>query len=791
VNKRLFLTFCVMAPLVFFVWVEESVETTFLGLLAGVSLYAMGRLWKKAEGSARVWEDHCKRAEAGLQAFPYGVFVFDAEKKCAFSNRVAQHLFPGEEVASFADLLEHFSGHRKMREALTSFSKEVEVGRLHHLDVPMTLPSQELAWWRITVAPLPSSPGWTVWSFADLTPSARWTSSLEGHPVFLLELLHSSPIGYFALDEARSVVFCNKTFARWLGKSPSEVTGLSVQDLFAEGDAERLPSIDGSRHFLQSSPVFLSLEAGHGPCSAEVQQILIRDAFRSYCVRMEPQAPPALPSSEQVASLLQAVAKAPLGVLTLDQEGAITSCNEAFQKLMEHPPEEIIGRSLWAYVERESLLQDWLNGDLASPPLEVEWTGKERRAALLYGEHIGSVRVLYVIDITSRKRLENQALQSQKIQAIGQLAGGVAHDFNNLLTAMIGYCDLLLGRHSPAEQSFADVMQIKQNANRASHLVRQLLAFSRRQTLQAKVVDVTETISELSMLLQRLLGEKIDLQISYEGDLGLVHVDPIQLEQVIINLCVNARDAMPEGGTILLKTLTKHTALPVAAYGEAIPPGAYTVIEVQDTGTGIPPGDLPHIFDPFYSTKPLGVGTGLGLATVHGIVKQTGGFITVTSAVDRGTAFSVFLPIYEGPESAVEPLPAEHPRDLTGSGHILLVEDEEAVRLFSARALRDKGYTVTEADHGQAALDFLNAHPEVKIDLLLADVIMPHMDGPTLMKEARKKYPDLKGILISGYTEDRLPSGTEGSAKQAFLQKPFDIKKLAETVKTVLQEEER
>jgi signal transduction histidine kinase/ActR/RegA family two-component response regulator len=384
------------------------------------------------------------------------------------------------------------------------------------------------------------------------------------------------------------------------------------------------------------------------------------------------------------------------------------------------------------------------------------------------------------------QRLEAQLAQTLRLQAVGQLAGGIAHDFNNLLTAMIGFCDLLLLRHRPGDQSFADVMQIRQNANRAASLVRQLLAYSRQQTLQPRVISLAEVLSELAHLLRRLIGGNIDLKLEHGRDLYPVLVDQGQLEQVVINLVVNARDAMPEGGILTVRTANVTLEQPLAGTGEAVPAGDYVRIDVIDTGTGIPPEIIDRIFEPFFSTKPVGAGTGLGLATVYGIVKQSGGHVVIDSVIGRGTVFSIYLRRHaEKPASLARREGDEEARDLTGAGTVLLVEDEDAVRLFSARALRNKGYKVIEARSGQAALDIMsqNADP---IDLLITDVVMPEIDGPALVKQVKERRPDLKVIFISGYAESTFRAQADG-APLHFLAKPFSLKQLAGKVKDVME----
>jgi two-component system cell cycle sensor histidine kinase/response regulator CckA len=398
--------------------------------------------------------------------------------------------------------------------------------------------------------------------------------------------------------------------------------------------------------------------------------------------------------------------------------------------------------------------------------------------------------VVYAVDTTENRSLEVQLGQAQKMQAIGQLAGGVAHDFNNVLTAIIGFSDLLLTRHKVTDPAFADIMNIKQNANRAANLVRQLLAFSRRQTLRPEVMSLTDVLSDLGNLLRRLLGEKVDLKIMHGRDLGLVRVDLNQFEQAVINLAVNARDAMPNGGSLTVRTanISPEESTDISPL---MPPGEYILCEVEDTGTGIPPEIRDKIWEPFFSTKEVGKGTGLGLATVYGFVKQTGGFIFCDSEVGKGTIFRMYLPRHKDVAAAQATEVKDEEKkeakraDLTGKGTILLVEDEDAVRSFASRALKSRGYTVLEADSGERALEVVEAGEA--IDLILSDVVMPTMDGPTLLKELRKRGNTTKVIFISGYAEDAFQKNLEGQTDFAFLPKPFTLKQLAETVKNVME----
>ena len=432
------------------------------------------------------------------------------------------------------------------------------------------------------------------------------------------------------------------------------------------------------------------------------------------------------------------------------------------------------------------------------PPLDLGLAGDGGRSARVWispvsdGEADGESAILYALDTTEQRQLEQQFAQAQKMQAVGQLAGGVAHDFNNVLQAIIGYSDLLLGNHRPTDPSFQDIMQIKQNANRAASLVRQLLAFSRRQTLRPEVLDLGETLSDLSMLLKRLLGERVDLDFKHGRDLWPVKVDVNQFEQVVVNLAVNARDAMPEGGKLSIRTRNVLSDEARRLNLTGLTPGDYVAIEVTDTGTGIPPEVMDKIFEPFFTTKEIGKGTGLGLSTVFGIVKQSGGYIDVQSKLDQGTTFGILLPRHVPlPEEIAEAKaeiadPVRKPAaDMTGQGTILLVEDEDPVRAVNSRALSARGYTVLEAASGIEALQIIEERGE-PVDLVVSDVVMPEMDGPTLLGELRKRHPTLKVIFVSGYAEDAFQKNLPEGEQFNFLAKPFSLKQLVEAVKQAI-----
>ncbi|SHK09948.1 two-component system, cell cycle sensor histidine kinase and response regulator CckA [Shimia gijangensis] len=477
----------------------------------------------------------------------------------------------------------------------------------------------------------------------------------------------------------------------------------------------------------------------------------------------------------------------PVALLKVDVNGQIQTANRAARTLVRRPIET--GTSMSDLMEGLGRsIGDWLteaaagHGDHHSEFLLLKNDDREvfvqvSLNRIVEGEQTTLIAVLS--DATELKSLEAQFVQSQKMQAIGQLAGGVAHDFNNLLTAITGHCDLLLLRHDQGDPDFGDLTQINQNANRAAALVGQLLAFSRKQNLQPKVLNLRDTMADLTHLLNRLVGEKIALNLVHDPVLRSIRADKRQLEQVLMNLVVNARDAMPDGGEITIRTESTVLEHPLERDRVTVPVGKYVGVKVSDEGCGIAPEKLQKIFEPFYTTKRTGEGTGLGLSTAYGIVKQTGGYIFVDSVLGEGTTFSLLFPVHELYEKPTEPpkqMREEGDVEVRG-GVVLLVEDEAPVRSFASRALRLHGFSVLEAESGEEALEVLE-DPDAHVDLFVSDVVMPGIDGPSWVRRARETRPNIRVVFMSGYAEDSFSDKQAAIEGSAFLPKPFSLSDL-------------
>lgn len=486
----------------------------------------------------------------------------------------------------------------------------------------------------------------------------------------------------------------------------------------------------------------------------------------------------------------------PVALMRFDAAGVLIGANRAARDLSGLNDSAILTRRIADLFDGPGRpMQDWLDDILherrAGTAEVVELHSAEpgqfvhlslRRMAGPLGPEVLAV----LQDATALKRMEAQYVQSQKMQAIGQLAGGVAHDFNNLLTAISGHCDLLLLRRRPEDADWPDLIQISQNSNRAAALVSQLLAFSRKQTMKPERIELDEALGDLTHLLNRLVGERVDLRLTQDPGVGPLRADRRQLDQVIMNLVVNARDAMPDGGIIRIDTQDICLTEDRPRGRVTLPAGRYAMIRVRDEGIGIPEDRLEKIFEPFYTTKRPGEGTGLGLSTVYGIVKQSAGFVFVDSTLGLGSSFEVWFPVHDLP--VAEPAPAvakPGPQRRKAEGVVLLVEDEAPVRAFASRALRLKGHTVLEAGTAEEALSLLQ-DPRLQIDIFVTDVVMPGMDGPTWVMQAMETRPDVRVVFVSGYSEDCLSEAQGQVPNSIFLPKPFSLSELTSTVQSQL-----
>jgi two-component system, cell cycle sensor histidine kinase and response regulator CckA len=760
--------------------------------------------------------------------------ITDATGQLVLSNRAFDGWVDIGQNNAENILATRFADKDQATTAFMQMSQNARAGQVAVAELPVLRNKRIVEWRRVTVRQLTGWPGYLQWRLEDISERRRMERAMREEQAKLLDFMTNAPVGIYSVDQHGRFRFVNRTLAEWLGCGAEDLVhnGVRLHEVIVNPHKDIPPYAYAADHLAapggqHGGEIMMRSRVGTAFPVAIAQTVVTNEdgtTLRTRSIvrdlRPEREWQFALNVSEQRFERL--FAQAPIGVVLLDQTLRLIECNKSLQQMLRRDRADLIDTHFTALLRPDDRsatlqhLQDALAGKAMPRPIELHLIGERHVIALSYIKQFNTVGkaasappahhaeqanaeqpnglVLYFIDISEQKKMEFQFAQSQKMQAIGQLAGGIAHDFNNLLTAMIGFCDLLLQRHKPGDQSFADIMQIKQNGNRAANLVRQLLAFSRQQTLQPKLLNLVDVLAELSNLLRRLIGADIRLEMVHGRDLPPVLVDQGQLEQVITNLVVNARDAMPQGGTVSVRTSTHQQDKPIIRGQDEMPAGAYVVIEVTDVGTGIPPEIIQRIFEPFFSTKEVGQGTGLGLSTVYGIVRQTGGFVDVQSVIGQGTKFIIYLPAHKPDTTTIKTIDPEEARekstaDLTGAGTILLVEDEDAVRVFSSRALRNKGYIVLEARNGEEALSVM-AKDGARVELLISDVVMPQMDGPTMIAKLRTDWPTLKVIFISGYTEDKFRDQLKAGEVVHFLGKPFTLKQLAGKVKDVLASEQ-
>ncbi|MBR1777692.1 MAG: PAS domain-containing protein [Alphaproteobacteria bacterium] len=708
---------------------------------------------------------------------------------------------------------------------------------------PLTGEPDFWEWYHISIRQLAIG---TLWRVRDITADRALDAVMRQETQELAEFLDVLPIGLYQIDSGGIIHYVNQRFCDWLGYTNiRELKGKKLVDLLVG----HLPELDGFWHgeltFRTQTGTFFTAFVSHAVYDENGETMLRASVVRDVMSRHEHEDS----AKEAEVGFSRLFAEAPVGIAFLDKENIITEANSTLFQMFSRQREEMIGTSLEECIDSE----DWaelkdkmakvMMAKLSRAHAEVRLKTEQEKFAAVYitpmteededGKPDVCGFIAHFIDNTERRTLSAQFFQAQKMQAIGQLAGGIAHDFNNLLTAIIGSTDLLLQTHPASDPDFTELMNVHYSATRAASLVGQLLSYSRKQPLRPKYLDVTDVFAELLHMLKRLLGTKIAVQIENGRNLGFIRVDKTQFDQVFVNLAVNARDAMPDGGAFTIST--KYQKFPAGQYigPEEVVPGEYVVIDVADTGYGISEENLQRIFEPFFTTKSGGVdsGTGLGLAMVYGNIRQSGGYINVKSTVNVGTTFSLYLPrhapedvrrLTEEAEHNVPsansaapavsqvvrvkpnvpktgdqlqfsfaqdkpslPPPLLPSNDLSGSGAILLVEDEDGVRAVTKKALSAKGYTIEDCTCAEEALEKIE--DGATFDLLITDMIMPGMDGVTLASTLRQKGIYSKILLISGFSEEAARGEIKEMPDFYFLAKPFTLRELCEKVKQILE----
>jgi two-component system cell cycle sensor histidine kinase/response regulator CckA len=796
-----------------------------LGLLALLAMVGLFSLFAFAAGIIRFADRRADDPVTGRIADHAhdGLAVTNPRGPVVYFNAAYLALTGAATAAEVRPVERVFIGNPDVSEAVFRLLKAAREGKRQQEEVRIAgTDGDHGRWLRLRVRPLGAGKReakYAVWSIADITRDRERQEHVFQELQHAIEYLDHAPCGFFSVNPAGELVYVNATLANWLDHDLAEIGsgGLRLADIVSGDGAALLASIvavpgevktevfdiDLRMRGGKTIPVRLyhKLAFGADGIPGASRTLVINRARDEHSD----------PQRAAEVRFMRFFDHTPMAIATVDRAGAVVRANARFAKLAQSLGlDGAANKSIFRAVNARdrNLLIAAINqaaegqGDIA--PVEAMLDGAKERwgqffvTAVEEDERETEAAIVYMLETTERRTLENQINQSQKMEMVGQLAGGIAHDFNNVLSAIMMANDFLLNAHKPTDPSFQDIMQIKQNATRAATLVRQLLAFSRKQTLRPQVLDLGDALSDLTMLLRRLIGEKVKFDPVHARDLWPVKADVSQFEQVIVNLAVNARDAMPDGGKLTIKTANVSTQEAERLTYKGMPPADYVRIDVADTGTGIPADIVDKIFEPFFSTKEVGKGTGLGLSTVYGIVKQTGGFVYVDSEPGMGTTFHIYLPRHypereAQPEShasngatakgtAAEPKPKA---DLTGQGTILLVEDEEGLRSLNARGLRSRGYTVIEASNGIEALEALE-QKDGAIDLVVSDVVMPEMDGPTLLRAMRARNPNLKIIFVSGYAEDAFAKSLEENEKFDFLAKPFALSALVTKVKETM-----
>ncbi|KAA3450033.1 hybrid sensor histidine kinase/response regulator [Mesorhizobium sp. SARCC-RB16n] len=821
------------AAIVFGLFRERLGDPFLLGMLGVLAMIGVGFLFATAIGFVQITPRSTgdELSKAFVDSMSQGLLVTDTKGRVVYANRAYADMTGASSAADLKTvegLLSDVPEASVTIYRLASGLRDGQPGdgefRLAQSIRPGAEPGAR--WYRARARTF-SVPGQRLpmlaWQLADISQERA-----EQERFFLdlqkaIDHLDHAPAGFFSADQDGRVTYINATLAGWLGIDLASFTpgAVTLPDIVAGDGMALVRSVKADPGTTRNAVIDLDLTTMTG------EALPVRFMHRVSASREGVGGPTRTivlnrTQGEDASADLRASEvrftrffnSTPMAIAGVDANGRILRTNAPFLSLFS----SVVDRdAVDRRVRLDTVIHDRDRPAFAAAfekarqrqadidPIDTVLPGNEERHIRFYvnavadgtgGEGAEESAIVYAVETTEQKALEGQMAQSQKMQAVGQLAGGIAHDFNNVLTAIIMASDLLLTNHRPSDPSFPDIMNIKQNANRAASLVRQLLAFSRKQTLRPEVLNLTDVLADLRMLLARLVGNDIKLKIDHGRDLWPVKVDIGQFEQVVVNLAVNARDAMPAGGDLTVRTRNVTAEECKTFPYRELTAADYVVVEVEDTGSGIAPDVLKKIFEPFFTTKEVGKGTGLGLSMVYGIIKQTGGFIFCDSELGKGSTFRIFLPRHVAeakkaaePGEALATAPvklADSTKDLSGSATVLLVEDEDAVRMGGMRALTSRGYTVHEASSGVEALEVFEALGG-KVDIVVSDVVMPEMDGPTLLGELRKRQPDIKFVFVSGYAEDAFARNLPAEAHFGFLPKPFSLKQLATIVKDVLE----
>jgi two-component system cell cycle sensor histidine kinase/response regulator CckA len=817
---------------------RTNAEPYILALLAGLAMVGVFLLFALAAGILRTsGRDAASPLIKGLvDSAGNAILVTDNAGRVIYANVAYLQLVEATGADDVRPVERVFVGDPGVSEAVFRLLKAAREGRKLQEEVRVDGKHGEPGrWLRMRVRPMGESKRearLTVWSIADVTRELERQENVFQELQHAIDYLDHAPAGFFSVDAEARLSYLNATLAEWLEQDLAEVGsgGLKLSDIVAGEGVALLTTISAAPGEVKVETLDIDLKTRSG--RTVPARLYHKVAFGADGTAGPSRTLVINRAGDSGSDPLQAAEvrfmrffqNTPMAIATVDKQGTIVRSNALFARLfnavlpLANPSpsagEGSGGRSILAVVADrdraalEAAIRSAAGGQGEIAPVDAMLEGAGERSARFYAtaveEKDQEAAIVYAIETTAQKDLENKFTQAQKMELVGQLAGGIAHDFNNVLGAIMMATDFLVNDHKPTDKSFPDIIQIRQNANRAAAMVRHLLAFSRKQTLRPQVIDLGDVVYDLTMLLRRLIGERVTLNVVPQRDLWPVRADLGQFEQVMVNLVVNARDAMPDGGKLALRTANVGVDQSAKYQYKGMPVGEYVLVEVEDTGSGIPPEIIDKIFDPFFTTKDVGKGSGLGLSTVYGIIKQTGGFVYVDSKIDRGTTFRIFIPRYipaaddvQAPQLPETTAPAlagalsaaedamRAAADLTGHGVILLVEDEDGLRALNARGLESRGYTVIQAANGVEAMEALEREGG-KVDLVVSDVVMPEMDGPTLLKELRKKNPDTKIIFVSGYAEEAFQKNLPNPDDYNFLAKPFTLKQLVAKVKETM-----